>query len=155
MMPQRDLRNLILGMNRRRLKICNGIVPPSAKRKDILSSPQTCDGLISTDVCNDDVNTPSLTCTVSYDAVVLPSVREDVYVDGMENSLSISGRSCRYCGETYSKSSNVRRWEKSEEMEKQGPLKYNIMAGMYLLETRTEPGRTLQNDTQDQEYTNL
>ncbi|KAJ8897290.1 hypothetical protein PR048_002636 [Dryococelus australis] len=42
-----------------------------------------------------------------------PYVGEDVDVDGMNNSLPISGRSCSYCGETSSRSCNACRHEKT------------------------------------------
>ncbi|KAJ8893988.1 hypothetical protein PR048_006594 [Dryococelus australis] len=78
----------------RHSKICKGLVPPPAKQKAVLSSPEICDGLTSMTVCNDDVNVPSLSCTESDDVMVPPSISEDVHVDGMDNSLSISGQSC-------------------------------------------------------------
>ncbi|KAJ8885636.1 hypothetical protein PR048_011834 [Dryococelus australis] len=68
--------------------------PPAADSPNRASNPNpSCAA-----VCNDDVNMPLLYCTVSDDAMALLSVSEDVHMDGMDNSLSISGRSCRYCG---------------------------------------------------------
>ncbi|KAJ8881690.1 hypothetical protein PR048_018176 [Dryococelus australis] len=94
-------------------KICKGHVPPPVKQKDVFSPPQTCDRLTSIALCNYDVNMSSLPCTVCDDAIILPSVSGDVYVDGMGNSLSLSGSSCRYCGTTYSKSCHARRHQNS------------------------------------------
>ncbi|KAJ8880747.1 hypothetical protein PR048_017217 [Dryococelus australis] len=57
-------------------------------------------------------------------ATVIAALSENVHVDGTDNSLSISDRSCRYCGKTYSKSCHARRHEMSSECMKKTQWPY-------------------------------
>ncbi|KAJ8892494.1 hypothetical protein PR048_005074 [Dryococelus australis] len=66
---------------------------------------QYCDALTNTALCNDDVNMTSLPCTLSDDAMILPSVGGHVHVDDSVR-LEIHDRQRKQCYESYNKNAN-------------------------------------------------